>query len=111
MWSPGPLKIGEAWHHDGHANEWTVYNGNDWPMCNLVNDDGSRARFIAAAPLLLAFHDAWVESQVASAKGSPDIYKEKRAALIARHKAVSAALNGLERQEPKYLVRGDAEKE
>jgi hypothetical protein len=50
------------------------------------------ARLIAAAPTLLAFHDAWVESQIADATGSPDLARAKREALIDRHKAVGAAI-------------------
>lgn len=40
------------------------------------------------------FHDAWIEAEVAKATGSPEIYKEKRSALIAAHKAVSLLTKG-----------------
>ena len=35
-----------------------------------------------------AFHDAWVECQVASATGNPDLYGEKRDRLLALHAAI-----------------------
>lgn len=34
---------------------------------------------------LMAFHDAWVECEVATATGSPEIYNDKRKKLIAAH--------------------------
>jgi hypothetical protein len=36
-------------HADGHANEWTIYGKNDWPVANLHNDDGTGAKFIVRA--------------------------------------------------------------
>lgn len=39
---------------------------------------------------LEAFHDAWVECEVARATGSPELLKEKRAALISRHRSLSS---------------------
>jgi hypothetical protein len=38
--------------------------------------------------LLRAFHDAWVEAEVASATGDPDLARAKRQALVAVHKLV-----------------------
>lgn len=54
--------------------------------------ENANARLIAAAPDLLAFHDAWVASEVASATGNPDLAREKRASLVAAHKAVYSCL-------------------
>lgn len=39
---------------------------------------------------LAAFHEAWVETEVAMATGAPGLAKSKRAALIAKHQAVRA---------------------
>lgn len=40
------------------------------------------------ADALKAFHDAWVECEVASATGSPDVYREKRQQLVKAHSAI-----------------------
>lgn len=39
---------------------------------------------------LAAFHEAWVESEVAIATGDPELAKCKRVALIAKHQTVRA---------------------
>lgn len=59
---------------------------------DAIPEGRANARLIAAAPTLLAFHDAWVESQIANATGDPDLAKEKRQALTMRHKEVRHAL-------------------
>lgn len=37
---------------------------------------------------LKAFHEAWVETQVANATGSPEIMKNKREKLLSLHRAI-----------------------
>jgi len=70
---------------------------------DLLVDDIERIQQQASANAhrtLIGFHDAWVESQVASATGDPAFAKLKRRALIAAHKEVHALLDGQRTAEP-----------
>jgi hypothetical protein len=63
------------------------------PVRDGAYDDAARAA-IAAMPAptdLQRFHDAWVEEQVASATGDPDLFRHKRIALLKAHHALLAA--------------------
>ena len=42
--------------------------------------------------VLIRFHSAWIEAEVAGATGDPDLAREKRLALIAAHKSASDML-------------------
>lgn len=62
-------------------------------VCAPPNEEEKASLIVSAVnerDALVAFHNAWLESEVASATGDPELAGAKRSALIAAHKAVAA---------------------